>query len=168
VSSCSSHRMGAQSRVVGKLAPKASSQRFSRPDQASLHWASRDSFEAANKHKRIHQVDPLINIMNGSPYKNPYSRYFLREVGSGFCAVNPLESLAPRVGFEPTTLRLTAECSTVELPRSVRCYDHYYSRPAKTKSTFNHRFRSQSASLPGHDPSTASLHANPTPCGPFS
>ena len=119
MSSCSSHRMGAQSRVVGKLTPKASSQRFSRPDQASLHWASRDSFEAANKHKRIHQVDPLINIMNGSPYKNPYNRYFLREVGSGFCAVNPLESLAPRVGFEPTTLRLTAECSTVELPRSA-------------------------------------------------
>ncbi len=27
--------------------------------------------------------------------------------------------MAPRVGFEPTTLRLTAECSTVELPRSV-------------------------------------------------
>ena len=26
--------------------------------------------------------------------------------------------LAPRVGFEPTTLRLTAECSTIELPRS--------------------------------------------------
>ena len=26
--------------------------------------------------------------------------------------------LAPRVGLEPTTLRLTAECSTIELPRS--------------------------------------------------
>jgi hypothetical protein len=26
--------------------------------------------------------------------------------------------LAPQVGFEPTTLRLTAECSTVELLRS--------------------------------------------------
>ncbi len=26
--------------------------------------------------------------------------------------------LAPRVGFEPTTLRLTAGCSTVELPRN--------------------------------------------------
>ena len=26
--------------------------------------------------------------------------------------------LAPRVGFEPTTLRLTAECSAVELPRN--------------------------------------------------
>jgi hypothetical protein len=27
--------------------------------------------------------------------------------------------LAPQVGFEPTTLRLTAECSTVELLRSI-------------------------------------------------
>lgn len=28
--------------------------------------------------------------------------------------------MAPRVGFEPTTLRLTAGCSTVELPRKVK------------------------------------------------
>lgn len=28
--------------------------------------------------------------------------------------------LAPAVGFEPTTLRLTAACSTVELRRNVR------------------------------------------------
>ncbi len=27
-------------------------------------------------------------------------------------------SLAPRVGFEPTTYRLTAECSAAELPRN--------------------------------------------------
>src|SRR5262245_58294580 len=27
--------------------------------------------------------------------------------------------MAPQVGFEPTTLRLTAECSTIELLRSV-------------------------------------------------
>ena len=29
----------------------------------------------------------------------------------------PLNTLAPRVGFEPTTLRLTAGCSAVELSR---------------------------------------------------
>jgi integrase len=33
--------------------------------------------------------------------------------------VNRLERLAPRAGLEPATLRLTAECSTIELPRSV-------------------------------------------------
>ena len=29
------------------------------------------------------------------------------------------ENLAPQVGLEPTTLRLTAECSTIELLRSM-------------------------------------------------
>ncbi len=28
--------------------------------------------------------------------------------------------MAPQVGFEPTTLRLTAECSTAELLRNIR------------------------------------------------
>ena len=32
-----------------------------------------------------------------------------------------LSKLAPRVGFEPTTLRLTAGCSAVELPRKSVC-----------------------------------------------
>ena len=30
-----------------------------------------------------------------------------------------LKILAPRVGFEPTTDRLTADCSTTELPRII-------------------------------------------------
>ena len=30
-----------------------------------------------------------------------------------------IDSLAPEVGLEPTTLRLTAECSAIELLRSV-------------------------------------------------
>ena len=30
-------------------------------------------------------------------------------------------SLAPRVGLEPTTTRLTAECSTIELSRNDIC-----------------------------------------------
>ena len=32
-----------------------------------------------------------------------------------------MKRLAPRVGFEPTTNRLTAGCSTAELPRNSRC-----------------------------------------------
>ena len=31
-------------------------------------------------------------------------------------------SLAPRVGLEPTTTRLTAECSTIELSRNILSY----------------------------------------------
>ncbi len=37
--------------------------------------------------------------------------------------------LAPRVGFEPTTYRLTAECSTAELSRNIsllRYYNKFY------------------------------------------
>ncbi len=34
-------------------------------------------------------------------------------------SVRTPEHLAPRVGLEPTTLRLTAACSTIELPRSL-------------------------------------------------
>ena len=33
-------------------------------------------------------------------------------------------NLAPQVGLEPTTLRLTAECSTIELLRS-KCSDNF-------------------------------------------
>jgi hypothetical protein len=33
--------------------------------------------------------------------------------------------MAPRVGFEPTTSRLTAECSTVELSRSIKKLYNY-------------------------------------------
>ncbi len=36
-----------------------------------------------------------------------------------------LLKLAPQVGFEPTTLRLTAECSTVELLRNRGWQQHY-------------------------------------------
>ena len=39
-------------------------------------------------------------------------------------------SLAPRVGFEPTTLRLTAECSTIELPRNNTGRLFYYTKPS--------------------------------------
>ncbi len=35
--------------------------------------------------------------------------------------------LAPQVGFEPTTYRLTAGCSTTELLRNVTfCSEHFY------------------------------------------
>ncbi len=36
--------------------------------------------------------------------------------------------LAPRVGFEPTTLRLTAGCSTAELTRNIECGSSLSSR----------------------------------------
>src|SRR5262249_43820308 len=38
--------------------------------------------------------------------------------GKGTCDLGGGSGLAPRTGFEPVTLRLTAACSTVELPRN--------------------------------------------------
>jgi hypothetical protein len=35
------------------------------------------------------------------------------------CEVGHDKEMAPQVGFEPTTLRLTAGCSAIELLRSV-------------------------------------------------
>jgi hypothetical protein len=46
------------------------------------------------------------------------------------------KNLAPQVGFEPTTLRLTAECSTVELLRSNR-----WVLPITAKATTTVNFR---------------------------
>ena len=37
-----------------------------------------------------------------------------RRISDGF------NNLAPRVGLEPTTARLTAACSTIELPRNLK------------------------------------------------
>ena len=35
------------------------------------------------------------------------------------CHLNHSVSMAPQVGLEPTTLRLTAECSAIELLRNI-------------------------------------------------
>ena len=44
--------------------------------------------------------------------------------------------LAPRGGFEPPTFRLTAECSTIELPgnRSTSSFSFYYTRLVRAMS----------------------------------
>src|ERR1019366_3092447 len=50
-------------------------------------------------------------------------------------SVNSLILLAPQVGFEPTTLRLTAECSTVELLRSKCVISLKQTRTCTVKSS---------------------------------
>src|ERR1019366_7536154 len=44
--------------------------------------------------------------------------------------------LAPQVGFEPTTLRLTAECSTIELLRSNRWASPITTKAARSVNLF--------------------------------
>ena len=46
----------------------------------------------------------------------------LVQTGIGCDAPLPIENLAPRARFELATLRLTAECSTVELPGNCNGY----------------------------------------------
>ena len=38
---------------------------------------------------------------------------------------NVSDKKTPRVGLEPTTTRLTAECSTIELSRKISCFASY-------------------------------------------
>ena len=44
--------------------------------------------------------------------------------------------MAPQVGFEPTTLRLTAECSTIELLRSIAPIFSVYTDSPRLKMGF--------------------------------
>jgi|HubBroStandDraft_5_1064220.scaffolds.fasta_scaffold59842_2 hypothetical protein len=48
-------------------------------------------------------------------YDSHYSVSWEKNVIGG----KPLKEMAPQVGLEPTTLRLTAGCSAIELLRSV-------------------------------------------------
>jgi hypothetical protein len=58
-----------------------------------------------------------LKILKEHPHKSPHS---VAEKGlrRSIIVCKSMKDLAPQVGFEPTTLRLTAECSTVELLRS--------------------------------------------------
>src|ERR1035441_6585776 len=56
----------------------------------------------------------------GVPTKVPTVKEFSRFSGRD-AACNLLIQLAPEVGLEPTTLRLTAECSAIELLRNTLC-----------------------------------------------
>ena len=52
-------------------------------------------------------------------FKNKRPRFRFGSTGS---------HLAPQVGFEPTTLRLTAGCSTAELLRNIKSGSHLFSQ----------------------------------------
>jgi hypothetical protein len=57
---------------------------------------------------------------NEQPPKQPLHQNEENHLSGGFCnLLNLMMFMAPEVGLEPTTLRLTAECSAIELLRSV-------------------------------------------------
>jgi hypothetical protein len=47
--------------------------------------------------------------------------------------------MAPRVGFEPTTLRLTAACSTVELSRNKKSCNDILSQTLRSSTQLRRR-----------------------------
>ena len=51
---------------------------------------------------------------------------------SNLGVVKIYRELAPQVGLEPTTLRLTAECSAIELLRNIGDAQYAMSRQART------------------------------------
>ena len=59
-----------------------------------------------------------------------------------------MKVLAPQVGFEPTTLRLTAECSTIELLRSNRKVLHLFKQRPLAVSIFGDAFWGCSVARP--------------------
>ena len=65
----------------------------------------------------------------------PYT-YFLLRLSAGVIVITP------RVGLEPTTLRLTAECSTIELSRIIRYALFRSSCSGQASHTFKTTYRS--------------------------
>jgi hypothetical protein len=57
----------------------------------------------------------FLRTIHRSPWDTPGRRLAFSKRLKGW---KSLKGLAPQVGLEPTTLRLTAECSTIELLRS--------------------------------------------------
>src|SRR5438270_7143600 len=62
---------------------------------------------------------------DGASSRKAFKRLAFRDAPTD-CGLNPEEPklnkrMAPQVGLEPTTLRLTAECSAIELLRNFVC-----------------------------------------------
>ena len=66
-----------------------------------------------DRHRRSALVPPIGGCECGDAGRAVFNRKSSAERSA--------ELLAPRAGFEPAALRLTAACSTVELPRITEC-----------------------------------------------
>src|SRR5688572_13203692 len=88
--------------------------------------------------------------MNSARQRARRGQCHSRRKGSTFYArkLLTLSDLAPRAGFEPATLRLTAGCSTVELPRNIQ------DEPAAGPSILACFRGTPKGSTPGHSVTT--------------
>ena len=64
-------------------------------------------------------LEPSTHWLKASLILNVSLNVSLNQKGIKFDALKLLKILAPQVGLEPTTLRLTAECSAIELLRNI-------------------------------------------------
>ena len=71
--------------------------------------------------QQIHQwsVHPGPLVLRTAPLKYPPPHLAFRYVRKGAVLRVATYEKTPRVGLEPTTTRLTAECSTIELSRKM-------------------------------------------------
>ena len=76
-------------------------------------------FEPATNGLKVHYATNCVTseFMADPPGLEPG----LRAPKTLVLPITPRIKLAPRVGVEPTTTRLTAADSAIELPRNIRC-----------------------------------------------
>ena len=75
-------------------------------------WERTDGDKTTVEHWLPHAGTTMMGLSH--TYDSKRTHFFERHAPLSL-AVQRGEGMAPRVGLEPTTLRLTAECSTIEL-----------------------------------------------------
>ena len=77
--------------------------------------------EFDKKRKLQELLFPEGIYIENNRFRTPKINYILSLIrDKNMLNFNDESELAPRVGFEPTTFRLTAERSTIELPRNAK------------------------------------------------
>ena len=110
-----------------------------------MGWSPSTAVRMARRYGHIGQAAQreAVKHLNGADSATGGAQNWAQFQADRFVAsTNSLKGLAPRPGLEPGTLRLTAECSTIELPRNrlanlhLQCYQFvlaeetvYSSRP---------------------------------------
>jgi len=87
-----------------------------------MGWSPSTAVRMSRRYGHIGQAAEreAVKHLNGADSTTGGAQNWAQFQADRFVAsTNSLKGLAPRPGLEPGTLRLTAECSTIELPRSL-------------------------------------------------
>jgi Phage integrase family len=88
-----------------------------------MAWSPTTAVRMARRYGHIGQAEQrkAVKHLKGTDSLKGGAQNWAQFQANRFVAsTNSLKGLAPRPGLEPGTLRLTAECSTIELPRNRR------------------------------------------------